>query len=548
MAEKDCATGDRCLETEALAELLKGTGIQIPVTTQNLIDGIKSKIAVAQEMVGAANNAYSAANESGIFGISSIFVEEIGNLGSSTGNTPVSLQTEWGDGAFVDAIEGHMKTILPTDLSKFAENFGQIESAVSQSKKAMHNAVTGASESISGLAKVAGQFAPMASGGITGATFTGAADTLKTLGNIPLEEGATALLESVQGLPGIRNTAMETLGTLDLTDFTDTEAQNLLSSVTDPTAINEMKTALGCVGSGSTGADFLDKAISSAGAISTGEYSNYVKDFAGNFGALANEGIGELSNALGGLSINAWVPGQGDAPSGGTKVSSAAVSNLTEQFGGGSGGNGAMSFKDMMGSVMGPKVTYDEFGNRTEEPSEFEQALEEYQAALSGNTEVYEMIKNACYGDWTDVTASSDGGTIEGIGADPTPIPDNASSQLSLNAVLSRLLPDAPDSNAADAAAAKVAAIMQKEKDAWAKMSLPLTDAPKVIENVQALTGFASSLASKMQDNEFKSSLENMLSGATKSLGDSAVFEKALQDTVGVSGTNRISPPDFEEF
>ena len=224
------------------------------------------------------------------------------------------------------------------------------------------------------------------------------------------------------------------------------------------------------------------------------------------------------------------------------------MSNLTEQFGGGSGENGAMTFKDMMGSVMGPTVTYDEFGNRTEEPSEFEQALEEYQAALSGNTEVYEMIKNACYGDWTEVTASSDGGTIEGIGADPTPIPDNASSQLSLNAVLSRLLPDAPDSNAADAAAAKVAAIMKKEKDAWAKMSLPLTDAPKIIENVQALTGFASSLASKMQDNEFKSSLENMLSGATKSLGDSAVFEKALQDTVGVSGTNRISPPDFEEF
>jgi len=39
-----------------------------------------------------------------------------------------------------------------------------------------------------------------------------------------------------------------------------------------------------------------------------------------------------------------------------------------------------------------------------------------------------------------------------------------------------------------------------------------------------------------------KAALGNMLSGAAKSLGNSAPFEKALQNTVGVPSTNQITP------
>jgi hypothetical protein len=83
---------------------------------------------------------------------------------------------------------------------------------------------------------------------------------------------------------------------------------------------------------------------------------------------------------------------------------------------------------------------------------------------------------------------------------------------------------------------------MQKETDAWAKMGLSLSEAPKALANVQALSGFASSLSSKMNVPATKAALGNMLSGAAKSLGNSAPFEKALQNTVGTASTNQITP------
>ena len=52
-----CEVGDNCLGTEALKEMLKPAGdpnraIQMPASTQALIDGIKSKIAVTTTMIG----------------------------------------------------------------------------------------------------------------------------------------------------------------------------------------------------------------------------------------------------------------------------------------------------------------------------------------------------------------------------------------------------------------------------------------------------------------------------------------------------------------
>ena len=133
-------------------------------------------------------------------------------------------------------------------------------------------------------------------------------------------------------------------------------------------------------------------------------------------------------------------------------------------------------------------------------------------------------------------------------------LPDNAAwysaNAFHLNGALHKLLPDAisGSNTGADAAAAKVAAIMQKETDAWAKMGLSLTEAPKALANVQALAGFASSLSSKMNIPATKAALGNMLTGSAKSLGDSAKFEKTLQNVVGTASTNQITPPitDFD--
>jgi len=533
-----CAPGKNCLETEALSELVDGKGIQFPPTTKALLDGIRSKIKDATDMVDAANTAAALGNENGVFGISSIFVEKISDLGSSIGQVPQQLQDVWGDGSFIDAIEGHMNKIMPTDLSKFAENFGEIESAVAKASESMHNAVQGAKETLGNpLEKVAGQFANMASGDLYGATFGAAASQLKGLGNLPLESGASALLETVQNFPSVKSAALSLFGTLDLGDFTDSQSESLLSSITKPADLEFMRKALGVAGKGGSAADFLNKAIASKGAINDGTFNNYVKSFAGDFGALANEGIVALGEAAEGLEIPSWSSGFGSPPSGSAKVSRGAVSNITNQFGGGSGDNGAISFKDLMGSVMGP--------NEDGSPSEFEQALAEYQAALSGNSKIFQDIKNACYGDWSGTSSSSDGETLEtGIGANPLEIEDSSANAFHLNGALHKLLPDAisGSNTGADAAAAKVAAIMQKETDAWAKMGLSLSEAPKALANVQALAGFASSLSSKMNIPATKAALGNMLSGAAKSLGNSAPFEKALQNTVGTASTNQITP------
>jgi hypothetical protein len=381
------------------------------------------------------------------------------------------------------------------------------------------------------LEKVAGQFANMASGGLTGATFGAAAAQLKGLGNLPLEGGANALLETVQNFPSVRDAALSTLGTLDVTDLTDSQAEGLLSSITNPADLELMRKGLDVAGRGSSALEFLNKGVSSKGAISDGVFNNYVNSFAGDFGALANEGISSLGNALDGLEIPSWGSDYGSPPSGPAKVSSSAVSNITDQFGGGSGDNGAISFKDLMGTVMG--------SNEDGSPSEFEQALENYRRALSGNNKVFTDIKNACYGDWTDISGYNDTGQAPdtGIGISPTAIPNDAGNSFHLNGALAKMLPVAQKAagTSADSAAKAVAAIMQKEVDAWAKMGLSLSEAPKALANVQALAGFASSLSSKMNIPATKAALGNMLTGAAKSLGNSAPFEKALQNTVGTN-------------
>jgi len=540
-----CAPGKNCLETEALAEMVKGGGIQFPPSTKKLLDGIRSAISGATDMVDAANTAAATGMEGGVFGISSIYVEQISELGSSIGQVPADLRSVWGDGSFIDAIEGHMNKIMPTDLSKFAENFGEIESAVAKAGESMHNAVQGAKEALGNpLEKVAGQFANMASGGLTGATFGAAASQLKGLGNLPLDGGANALLETVQNFPSVKSAALSTLGTLDVTDLTDSQAEGLLSSITNPADLELMRKGLDVAGRGSSALEFLNKGVSSKGAISDGVFGNYVKSFAGDFGALANEGISSLGNALDGLEIPSWGSDDGSPPSGEDKVSSSAVSNITDQFGGGSGDNGAISFKDLMGTVMG--------SNEDGSPSEFEQALENYRRALSGNNKVFTDIKNACYGDWTDISGYNDTNQEPdtGIGISPTAIPNDAGNSFHLNGALSKMLPVAQKAagTSADSAAKAVAAIMQKEVDAWAKMGLSLSEAPKALANVQALAGFASSLSSKMNIPATKAALGNMLTGAAKSLGNSAPFEKALQNTVGTASTNQITPPitDFD--
>lgn len=551
-----CAPGTNCLATEALGEILKGDpsnpGISFPKSTQDLLDACRSAIQPAIEMVDAAQTAEALGSENGMFNISSRAARDIREAGTSIGQVPAELRNVWGDGSFIDAVEGHLKKIMPDDLSKFAENFGEIEGALAKAKEEMYNAVQGGKESLSNpLEKVAGQFANMATGGFKGATFTAANSQLQKLGGLPLESGATALLQTLQNVPSIQAAASG----VDIESITDATAESILASVTNPADIETIRNVLGVPGKGGSAADFLNKAIASSGAINDGTFNKYVESFKGEFGALAQGAIDDLGDATEGLNIPTWVSGTGTPPDFSGKVSAGALEGLTSQFGGGSGENGELTFDDVMGSITGNKITYDEFGNEIKrEDSPFQKALRNYGAALSKGSaksaKVFNYVRDACYGDWTETKSSEDGGVLKGMGAEPSDIPDTSAGSFHLNGALEKLLPDmkaaAGDSSDATAAALELAAIMQKETDNWKKLGLSMAgDLEKKIGNVQALGGFVSSLSSKMSVGGAGSAadaLGDMLSGATKSLANSGKFEKVLQNEVGVSSTNQITP------
>lgn len=544
-----CEVGDNCLGTEALKEMLKPAGdpnraIQMPASTQALIDGIKSKIAVTTTMIGNLANVEATGQEGGMFGLAQSHANAIHQLGADAGMVPDNMQAALGSSTLIESIENHVKKLIPDDLSKFTENFAQIESAVTQSADAMHNAVQGAKETVSSeLGKVAGQFAPMAAGtGTLGASFTNAASQLGTLAGLPLDQSSTSLLESALVSPVVSNAVRDS--GIDLDTLTDSQATSILQQVTTPTGISEMKAVLGTTkASGITdGSQFLDFAKASGGAISNSQFSNYVKDFAGDFGALANGNVADLGDVVSGFQN---IPANTGFPSGTSKVANDTATEIAGQFGGGSGSNGEIEFADVMGTIMGSTVNAD--GSTTLSP--FEQALKEYQNALSGlgAGSPIDYIGQALTGDWSGVTSSADGGATEltGPGAAGITIANTAANQMSLNATMNMLLPDAIESVSSSgvaSAAAKLQSIMEKETANWEKLSLPLSDGPKIVENVQAMTGFVESLPQKFQDPKIKAALNGVLHGSAKALADSAQFGKALQDNVGVAGTNTISP------
>jgi len=176
-------------------------------------------------------------------------------------------------------------------------------------------------------------------------------------------------------------------------------------------------------------------------------------------------------------------------------------------------------------------------------------ALTTYKNAMSDvSTTVIADIANACNGDWSGVTATSDTGeTLTGPGAAGTALGTGAADQTSLQAVLTKLIPDAEAAATAASAAMQSAAgditkIMEDENATMKDLSLAMSDAAKKVQSQGALAGFASSLSSKMNNPEIKKALGNCLSGATKALADSAAFDNALQNQAGVTGTNTLSP------
>jgi len=544
-----CQTGDNCLGTEALKEMLKPIGdpnraIQMPASTQALIDGIKSKIAVTTTMIGNLANVEATGQEAGMFGCAQTHANAIHQLGADCGMVPDNMQASLGSSTLIESVENHVKKLIPDDLSKFTENFAQIESAVAQSADVMHNAVQGAKETVSSeLGKVAGQFAQMASGsGTAGAGFANAASQLGTLAGLPLDQSSASLLESALVSPVVSNAVRDS--GIDLDTLTDSQATSILQKVNTPTGISEMKAVLGTTkASGITdGSQFLDFKKASGGAIGTSEFSNYVSDFAGDFGALSNGVIADLGDVVSGFDN---IPANTGFPSGTSKVSSDSATELASQFGGGSGTNGEMKFDDVMGTVMGSTVNAD--GTTTLSP--FEQALQEYQNALTGlgAGSPIDYVGQALTGDWSEVTSSADDSAedLEGPGAAGVTIANTAANQMSLNATLNMLLPDAIESVSSSgvaSAAAKLQGIMEKETANWEKLSLPLSEGPKVVENIQSMTGFVESLPQKFQDPKIKAALNGVLQGSAKALADSGQFEEALQNAVGVPSTNKISP------
>ena len=57
-AQGSCEVGEKCLESEALAEMMEGNGLAMPATTKALIDSIKEMPIqkAAKDMVDAVAN------------------------------------------------------------------------------------------------------------------------------------------------------------------------------------------------------------------------------------------------------------------------------------------------------------------------------------------------------------------------------------------------------------------------------------------------------------------------------------------------------------
>ena len=534
-AQGSCEVGEKCLESEALAELMEGNGMAMPTTTKELLDAIKSSPVqqAAKDMVDAVANLECTGQEGGMFGIPSAQAAQLKSIGSQLAGGSM------GDGGtLMDSVQAHTDKILGGgDPSKFVENFGQMEQAMEQSAQAMHAATVGATETVSSpLAKVAGQFGPMMEGGPEGG-FNGATAgaNLAKLGEMPLDQNPVDVVDKLIAGNALEAKAafMAAHGSLDTDSITATQANDVLKTLKSPKALEEMKTVLKTPNATITsGDDIMDYAKASGGAVE--DFSALTKDFGDDFGQLKT--ASDMGTVVGPLATTA----NPTFPPGTAKVAAATAANLTSQFGGGSGTNGAKTFKDAMGSVMGKDGPMDA-------------ALTNYKNAMSGaNTTVFSDIANACNGDWSSVSASSDsGGTITGPGAAGVELGTNAADQTSLQAVLTQLIPDAESAAASigaatESAASEITSIMTKENACMKDMSLAMSEAAKKIQSQGALSGFASSLSSKMANPEIKKALGNCVSGATKALADSQAFDDALQNKVGVTGTNTLSPRPTE--
>jgi len=534
-AQGSCEVGEKCLESEALAEMMEGNGLAMPTTTKALLDAIKSSPVqqTAKDMVDAVANLEATGQEGGMFGIPSAQADKLKSIASKIAGGGL------GDtGTLMDSVQAHTDKILGGgDPSKFVENFGQMEQAMEQSAQAMHAATVGATETVSSpLAKVAGQFGPMMEGGPEGG-FSGATSgaNLAKLGELPLDQNPVDVVDKLIAGNAVEAKAafMAAHGSLDTDSITSAQATSVLSSLKSPKALAEVKTVLKTPSATiASGSDIMDYAKASGGAVE--DFSAMTKDFGDDFGQLNT--ASDMGTVVKDLSATA----NPNFPAGTEKVTAATATALTSQFGGGSGTNGEKTFKDVMGSVMGKDGPMDA-------------ALTNYKSAMSGiSTTAFSDIASACNGDWSGVSATSDsGGTVTGPGAAGVELGTDAADQTSLQAVLTKLIPDAESaasaaSSAMESAASEITSIMTAENATMKDMSLAMSDAAKKIESQGALAGFASSLSSKMQNPEIKKALGNCLSGATKALADGAAFDEALQNKAGVTGTNTLSPRPTE--
>jgi hypothetical protein len=530
-AQGSCEVGEKCLESEALAELMEGNGMAMPTTTKALLDSVKEMPVqkAAKDMVDAVANLEATGQEGGMFGIPSAQAAQLKSIASQLAGGSM------GDGGtLMDSVQAHTDKILGGgDPSKFVENFGQMEQAMAQSADAMHAAKVGATETVSSpIAKVAGQFAPMMEGGPEGG-FSGATASanLAKLGEMPLDQNPVDVVDKLITGNAVEAKAafMAAHGSLDTDSITATQATSFLAGQTSKSSLAEMKTILKTPDAKlASGSDLMDYAKASGGAVE--DFSAMTKDFGSDFGQLKT--ASDMGTVIKPLSAT----GNTKFPPGTAKVTAETAAKLTSQFGGGSGTNGEKTFKDTMGSVMGKDGPMDA-------------ALTTYKDAMGDvSTTVFSDIAAACNGDWSGVTASSDtGGTIAGPGAAGVNLGTDAADQTSLQAVLTKLIPDAQAaagtaSAAMASASSEITSIMEKENATMKDMSLEMSDAAKKVKNQGALQGFASSLSSKMNNPEIKKALGNCLSGATKALADGATFDNALQNQAGVTGTNTLSP------
>ena len=361
-----------------------GTGIAPAAALNN------ATAAVAATAPIAAAQAATAAAQQGVLdgSISQAALNAVSTMGANiapglSGVVPSDLQATLGTGQLTDVIKGHAAEIMGGgDLSGFAQNFGAVSGIAAMGSTFM-GAITGAA---AGLGNALGGVVDIATSGLSKlgnlTSLSGDLGSLGKFGDLAnagisglMSAGSVAGQLLNNGLGGVGQLA-SSLGNLGISgaaalgSFANQGAiQGVLNKITG-TGLDTMQNLMGSAVSGISNLGQLTD-ITKVLPNAIGSLPNGVTDFGGFAKELTGIGnfrnVGSLGN-LGGMMSGVEIPENfKHIVDPGSLVSQLDVNIMSDTLTGGfpgSGANGSLTIKDMIGTAAGyvhdetlPKVT-----------------------------------------------------------------------------------------------------------------------------------------------------------------------------------------------